>query len=209
MGLVGGPGFLLFSLPMRIIAGEKKRMRLEAPPGIETRPTLDRVRESLFMQLHDLLPGSRVLDLFAGAGTLGLEALSRGAREAVFVESHPPALRSLERNIAHLKLADRTKMIRSEVLAWLGRANNSPAPFDFVFADPPYASGLAEQTLRSLGDSLTTPGTTFVAQIGRRDPMPDALGTWRRISSKTYGETRIDIYRREEQPRESPENVGP
>ncbi len=124
---------------MRIIAGEWRGRPIEAPDGAETRPTADRVRETLFSMLVSRLgslEGLRVADLFAGSGALGLEALSRGAAEAVFVEKEAKAVQAIYRNAAKLGAGDRAKVISGSALA-LPRSD----PFDLIFADPPYALG--------------------------------------------------------------------
>ena len=122
---------------MRIIAGRAGGITIKAPPA-DTRPTSDRVREALFSMLGELVPGARVLDLFAGSGALGLEALSRGAREVCFVERHAAACAVIENNVRRAKL-DGARVMQSEVAAALRRLAESGAQFDLIFADPPYA----------------------------------------------------------------------
>ena len=120
---------------MRIVAGERKGTRLHAPAGQGTRPTSDRLRESLFSILGDV-SGLRVLDPFAGSGALGLEAISRGAASATFVELNPPSLRALEANIATLGVADRATVHRGDALRFAERL--AAGAFDLALADPPY-----------------------------------------------------------------------
>jgi 16S rRNA (guanine966-N2)-methyltransferase len=133
---------------MRIIAGEWRGRPIEAPPGMATRPTADRVRETLFSMLASRL-GSfedlRVADLFAGSGALGLEALSRGARHATFVESAPQAVAALRRNAEKLGAADRVQLLNGSALA-LPKSQ----PFDLIFADPPYQSGSGTAVVNSV-----------------------------------------------------------
>lgn len=183
---------------MRIIAGEKKGFVLKAPPGHGTRPTLGRVRESLFMRLMPLLPGSAVLDLFAGAGTLGLEALSRGADYAVFVEVSWAPLGALRDNVKKLKWADRTTLVQKDALRWLREPRPTGAPFDLVLLDPPYEQGLAPRTMEALAeraDELLSPGAIVVAQVGKRDAMEAKYGDLPLVSEHGYGDTRVLIYR--------------
>jgi 16S rRNA (guanine(966)-N(2))-methyltransferase RsmD len=120
---------------MRIIAGELGGRRIEAPPGRDTRPMLDRVREALFSTLLADVPGAAVLDLFAGTGSLGLEALSRGAASARLVESDPRALKRLRANVAALELGARAEVVPSDALA---AASWGATPVDVVLLDPPY-----------------------------------------------------------------------
>jgi len=128
---------------MRIIAGDHRGRRFRAPAGMATRPMLDRVREAMFGTLMPWIEGALVLDLFAGSGSLGLEALSRGARAARLVEQHPATARLLGENVAALGLADRVEIVRADALArrsWRGgRLFEQRALYDLVFMDPPYA----------------------------------------------------------------------
>ncbi len=121
---------------MRVIAGRWGGRRLQAPPGDATRPTSDRVREALFSVLGDRVDGARVLDLFAGSGALGIEALSRGAASATFVDSAPAAIRSLTANLSALG-AD-AEVRRADVRRFLGAASATGRHYDLVFLDPPY-----------------------------------------------------------------------
>jgi len=121
---------------MRVIAGEAKSKRLVAPAGTATRPASDRLRESLFGMLGERCADARVLDLFAGSGALGIEALSRGAREATFVERDDAAIGAIRRNLAATGYVERARVVRADVAAYLRRATDG---FDLVFADPPYA----------------------------------------------------------------------
>lgn len=183
---------------MRIIAGEKKGFRLKAPPGRATRPTLDRVRESLFMRIMGELPGASVLDLFAGAGTLGLEALSRGAAKAVFVDSSRPAIAALRDNLYKLGWPARAKLVEREALRWLRGAQPDGAPWDLVLIDPPYGQNLAGQALERLAErsgEVLSSDALVVVQVGRRDPLEADYGSLRRESGHSYGDTRIDMFR--------------
>jgi 16S rRNA (guanine(966)-N(2))-methyltransferase RsmD len=121
---------------MRIIAGSHRGRRIRAPEGLATRPMLDRVRESLFSTLHDWIEGARVLDLFAGSGSLGLEALSRGARSARMVERHRPTLELLKENVRELGLEEVVELVCADALS--PRAWGAGERFDLVFCDPPY-----------------------------------------------------------------------
>jgi len=155
---------------MRLIGGRFKGRRLLAPGGRRTRPTSDRLRETIFNILahgdYPPLAGAHVADIFAGSGAMGLEALSRGATRAVFVETSRPALAALARNIADLGLQPRTGIVRVDA----ARLPRAEAPVDIVFLDPPYGKGLAEQSLAALmaGDWLA-PGGVAVVESGRED----------------------------------------
>ncbi len=153
---------------MRVIAGSAKGRRLVAPKGTATRPATDRIRETLFAILEPDLPGARVLDLFAGAGTLGIEALSRGAGHATFVERSAAALAALRRNVAATAFGDRSDVVPANVLAHL--AVRLAAPYDVVFCDPPFADvAVLEEVLRRLpGAGAVGPGSLVVARVLRR-----------------------------------------
>ena len=131
---------------MRIIAGQWRGRRLESVPGRTTRPTADRVREAWLSALQFEVSGSRVLDLFAGSGALGLEALSRGAAHATFVESAPRALRTLHANIERLEAGAATTVVRQDAIAYAKRLDL--AAFDIALADPPYGRGFAASLAR-------------------------------------------------------------
>jgi 16S rRNA (guanine(966)-N(2))-methyltransferase RsmD len=183
---------------MRIIAGEKKGFTLKSPPGQGTRPTLGRVRESLFMRLMPMLPDAAVLDLFAGAGTLGLEALSRGADYAVFVEASWTPMGALRDNIKKLKWEKRTTLVQKDALRWLRDPRPTGAPFDLVLIDPPYEQGLAALAMVGLAEragELLNPGARVVAQVGRRDALDAKYGDLALASDHGYGDTRVLIYR--------------
>lgn len=175
---------------MRIIAGAAKGRRLAGPKGAEIRPTADRVKEALFASLQPIVPGTSVLDLFAGTGALGLEALSRGAAHVTFVERARPALAVLRRNVDTVGLAG-TELVTSDVMTAL-RGALPGSPFDLVLADPPYHHPNAEVAalLEAVVDHLA-PGAVVVVERTSRDgapPWPSALlaGTPRR-----YGDTTL------------------
>lgn len=172
---------------MRVIAGIYGGRRLAAPKGEATRPTADRVREALFSILGDRVVGANVLDLFAGSGALGIEALSRGARHATFVESAPRALRALEANLAALEI-DAT-LVRADAVAWLRRATTA---YDLALLDPPYAE--ADRLALALNAALPgrlAPGATVVTESDRRHPLTLELPL---KDERRYGDTLIRIH---------------
>ncbi len=175
---------------MRVVAGDYKGRRLRSPRGKETRPTSDRVREALFSILGDIA-GKRVLDLYAGTGALGIEALSRGAREAVFVESDRRAAECVRANLRAVGDPDAIIWV-GDAPAYLERADTE-APFDLVFADPPYSSAtqVGEQ-LSELLPPLLTQTSLIVTESDKRAPLELTLPL---IDERTYGDTRIAIHR--------------
>jgi 16S rRNA (guanine966-N2)-methyltransferase len=170
---------------VRVVAGEFRGRRLRMPKR-GTRPTADRVREALFSMLGDL-HGARVLDLYAGSGALGIEALSRGARSAVFVERDPRAAAVIERNLTELGLAQ--SVIGDDAMRFLDRGEGT---FDLVFCDPPYDSGpRVAGPLSERLPAVLSPDARIVTESDKRRPLelPFPL-----IRERTYGDTRIAIY---------------
>jgi 16S rRNA (guanine966-N2)-methyltransferase len=176
---------------LRIVAGTHGGRRIETPAGRATRPTSDRVREALFSILGPAaLEDAQVLDLFAGSGALGIEALSRGAASATFVESDPRAVATIQRNIDALGLRDAT-VHRRDAVAWLQTAGGRL--YDVVFADPPYSSaGLTAQRLSELLPPLLRETSLTVTESDKRDPL---ILTMPLIDERVYGDTRIAIHR--------------
>lgn len=173
-----------------------------APKGPATRPTADRVRESLFSILGAPPDDLSVLDLFAGAGTLGLEALSRGADRAVFVESAKPAVTILRKNIASLDLADRCAVQIGRLPSALSKGHAGRGGFDWVFCDPPYDSDLATEVLSTLAGasllsaSLLSDEAIVVVEHDRRIAPASEVGCLVRTDRRRYGDTEISFYRR-------------
>jgi 16S rRNA (guanine966-N2)-methyltransferase len=175
---------------MRVIAGRWGGRRLQAPPGEATRPTSDRVREALFSVLGERVHGARVLDLFAGSGALGIEALSRGAAEATFVDSAPAAIRAIRANLQAVG-AD-ALVRRADARRFLGSASSAARQYDLVFLDPPY--GLAGRLGRELTAALPAvlaPGAAVVAESDRRAPLELGLPL---EDERRYGDTLIRIH---------------
>jgi 16S rRNA (guanine966-N2)-methyltransferase len=185
----------------RVIAGSARGVRLRAP-GAGTRPLADRVKQTLFAILEPDLPGARVLDLFAGSGAAGIEALSRGAASAIFVEKDPGAASVIEANLRATSLAGpAAQVVRADVVAWLTRSSRAGGPFDLVVIDPPYAeTELLARTLEALGavDAPLTHGARVVAKHFWRDRPPDRIGLLASERDRRFGETALTFYRREE-----------
>jgi 16S rRNA (guanine966-N2)-methyltransferase len=179
---------------MRIVAGTAGGVPIFVPKGPDVRPTMDRVRAAIFSSLAELVPGARVLDLFAGTGALGLEALSRGAAEAVLIEKDARAIRTIERNLAATKVSG-AKVIESDVFSYLDRLA-PPGNFELIFADPPYAKKAGERDFTpellasaSLHAALA-PGGIFVLEHLPGAKLP--LGTrWECTRQRKYGATEV------------------
>ncbi len=152
---------------MRVIAGSARRLRLRAPEGLDTRPTQDIIKETLFNMIQMEVPGSRFLDLFAGSGAIGIEALSRGAREAVFVENNRQAVSVIHGNLETTHLTDRSRVLALDVLTALRRLENRGS-FHIIYMDPPYEKGLEEGVLRYLASSsLIREDTLIIVEASR------------------------------------------
>lgn len=182
---------------MRVVAGELRGRRLSSVPGRETRPTSDRARAGVFDWLGDRVSGARVLDLFAGTGALGIEALSRGAREAVFAERSRPALRVLRANLAQLGLEGRSRVVERDLSRGAGPLAADGGVFELVFADPPYQGDWLERLVscETLGRILG-PGAVVIAERSARSApaRPPEGGALELRGTKRYGETAFDWY---------------
>jgi len=180
---------------MRIIAGELKGQRLVAPRGWKVRPTSDRVREAIFSALGARVEGARVLDLYCGTGALAIEALSRGAADAVLVDHDTrPALGNVER----LGLGQRAELVRGDVGRWLSRVSEAAAPgkFDLVFVDAPYR--LADRVAQDLDTHLPlllAPGGRAVIESGARSPL--RIESLERLRQRRYGAADVSFYAEE------------
>jgi 16S rRNA (guanine966-N2)-methyltransferase len=175
---------------VRVIAGSRKGHKLAAPRGLDTRPTSDRVRENIF-NLIGPLEGARVLDLFAGSGALGIEALSRGASSAVFVEHDPDALRTIERNLDHVRLTG-ARVVRGDVLRTIAHEATAGAKYDLVLVDPPYDMFIEIQPrlARHLPQLLAADGLVVLETDARTEPeLPLPIRT-----SRKYGQTRVTLF---------------
>jgi 16S rRNA (guanine(966)-N(2))-methyltransferase RsmD len=180
---------------MRVIAGSFGGRRLVAVPGDLTRPTADRVREALFSRLQSRygLTGANVLDLFAGTGALGIEAMSRGAHALVSVERSRRAARVLLENLSSFGLAGRTELIVRDVEAALAELAEAGRVFEGVFVDPPYGRGLALRTLEIV-DALLARGAWVSVETADDEELPTTVGRLIRVREDLYGDTKITLY---------------
>jgi 16S rRNA (guanine(966)-N(2))-methyltransferase RsmD len=178
---------------MRVIGGSARGIRLASVPGETTRPITDRVKESLFNILGCLVDGARVLDLFAGTGSVGIEALSRGAREAVFVEQDRRALATIRRNLAATRLEDRARVIAADVFACLSHPPEER--FDLIYVAPPQYKRLWIATLQALDrPGYLAPDGLAVAQIFPKEDESIALEYLERTEERRYGSTLLLFY---------------
>lgn len=177
---------------MRVIAGSARGVRLVAPEGLETRPTSDRVREALFNILGPRLQGAHFLDLFAGTGANGVEALSRGATRAVFVENNRAACACILQNLEKTKLGDGGTLFRTALPEALARV---PGNFDLVFVDPPYRYPDYQDILKALQDyERLAPQAVVVVEHEAKVQLPEMVGTLQRTREARYGQTTLAFY---------------
>ena len=180
---------------MRVTGGRYRGRTLAAPRGDATRPTTDRTREALFNLLGARLDfdGLRVLDAFAGSGALGLEALSRGAARATFVERGAPALAVIRQNVQALSVVGQTQVIRGDALRWLEQAAEAGERFDLAFADPPYAlaemAGMPDRLL-----AVTVPGGWVALEHGRDTDFESHPAL---VTARRYGQTVVSMFHRD------------
>ena len=181
---------------MRVITGKARGVQLKTPDGMLTRPTADRVKEALFSIINFDLPGAAVLDLFGGTGQLGIEALSRGAASAVFVDAGEPACRLIRENLKRTKLESDAKVIRSDYLDYLKRCREK---FDIIFLDPPYAEVFLENALKSITEiDILQSGGIIVTERPVGKELPWDFEGFTRSKDYKYGNTVLAIYRRNE-----------
>ena len=180
---------------MRLTGGLERGRRLRAPRGPHTRPTAAKVREAIFNILGPPPEGS-VLDLYAGTGALGLEALSRGAIRAVFVERDHQALVALRRNLRELGLEDRSAVVGAEVCGALRRLAARDEHFSWVFLDPPYAKETEGVLAELSGGDLLTPCAVVIVEHDRRHRPPASVGGLFQTDRRQYGDTELSFYRR-------------
>ncbi len=156
---------------MRVIAGSARRLLLKTVPGESTRPTTDRIKETLFNMLQYEIGGSTFLDLFSGSGAIGIEALSRGAAEAVFVENDPRAVACIRENLRTTHLEERAMVLQTDVCQGLRRLEGKRAAFDFIFMDPPYDHQHEQEVLAYLTTSgLANSATTVIIEASLETP---------------------------------------
>ncbi len=175
---------------MRIISGTSKGRKLATPRTHFLRPTSDRVKESLFNILRDDIEGKAVLDLFAGTGNLGIEALSRGAQKAIFVENGRQALRLIQKNLKQAGLEDKSEIIPKDATDAIGMLNQRGESFDVILMDPPYERGWIQKTLMKLNSHpIVHQNTILVIERVRWEPLPDPLEGWNLIRHRRIGDT--------------------
>ncbi|MBI4495750.1 MAG: 16S rRNA (guanine(966)-N(2))-methyltransferase RsmD [Deltaproteobacteria bacterium] len=194
---------------MRVIGGRLRGRKLYTPRGLEVRPTSDRVREAIFNILRNHIQGENVLDLFAGTGALGIEALSRGAQGAVFVEKSARSLAVLTRNLAVLGLLPKAEVLPLEVSSGIRVLQARGRTFGLVFLDPPYEKGLVRHTLAELDRSpILASGAVIVAEHSPAEEW-GPFSRLQQVDQRKYGGTEVSIFRPAPDPLRSNEKIRP
>ncbi|MBA2251678.1 MAG: 16S rRNA (guanine(966)-N(2))-methyltransferase RsmD [Nitrospirales bacterium] len=180
---------------MRIIAGSHKGRRLLSPNTHDIRPTSGRVKEALFSILGDRVIGATVLDLFAGTGAIGIEALSRGAARVIFVESDPTSLRILQANLSQCRFSENTEIYPGETRAFLQHAARHGLAFDVIFADPPYRNDSTNTLLPLLGqNAMILPHTVVILEHPAKHQIPPQVGPLNRVRQYRYGDSSLSLF---------------
>lgn len=179
---------------MRVITGKARGVQLKTPEGMQTRPTADRVKEALFSIINFDIPGAKVLDLFGGTGQLGIEALSRGAASAVFVDAREDSCKLIRENLKRTKLEQDAKVIRSDYLDYLNRCREQ---YNIIFLDPPYAEVFLENAIKKITeiDILQSDGI-IVAEHPLGKELPWEFEGFTRSKDYKYGKVLLTIYRK-------------
>ena len=180
---------------MRVITGKARGIQLKTPDGMQTRPTADRVKEALFSIIHFDLPGAKVLDLFGGTGQLGIEALSRGAASATFVDQAEPACRLIKENLRRTKLESAGKVVRGDYMEYLSRCREK---YDIILLDPPYAEVFLENALKRIAEiDILRSGGIIVAERPVGKELPRDFPGFTRSKDYKYGTVLLTLYRKD------------
>ena len=179
---------------MRVITGTARGMKLRTLEGLDVRPTTDQVKESIFSIIQFEIEGAKVLDLFAGSGQLGIEALSRGASSATFVDSSKKAIDVVRENLEHTKLSH--AIIKNEDS--LGFLKLTKDVFDIAFLDPPYGKGLIDKALPLLVPHMSS-GAVIICETSKEEPLPDSVGNFVKAKEHVYGKIKLSIFRPKEE----------
>ena len=179
---------------MRVITGTARGRKLREPEGMASRPTTDNVKESMFNLIQFDIEGRRVLDLFAGTGQLGIEALSRGAKNAIFIDSSSKAVEIVKANLKHCGLMEQARVALMDAKSFL---QNGSQLFDIVFLDPPYQQNIIDAILPLAAERMA-PGGIIICETERNEQLPQGAGSFTETKTYLYGKAKITVYRRGE-----------
>lgn len=178
---------------MRVISGTAKGRRLKTPEGLDTRPTSELCKEAVFSIIQFELEGSRVLDLFAGSGQMGIEALSRGAKSCVFVDNAKASRYLIMENLKATGFSERSKVVMADAYAYL---QNASGPIDIAFLDPPYGKAYIEKLLAPLSGVMSENGI-IICESHKKDVLPENSGNFIKHKEYHYGKAKVTVYRSE------------
>lgn len=185
---------------MRVIAGEYRGRRLERIEGSDIRPTSDKVKESLFNILGNAVIDSTFLDLFSGTGGVGIEALSRGAKHVVFIDSSIKSIKVLKENLKRLRIEDNYEAFHTDYSTAINKLHKYNKHFDIIFIDPPYSVGIAEAALKELDHNpIVAHSGVVIVEHDSKDRMPEFVGKLYMYRSRQYGNTTLSFYALKEQ----------
>ena len=180
---------------MRVITGKARGVQLKTPEGLQTRPTTDRVKEALFSIIQFDVPGTRVLDLFGGTGQLGIEAISRGAISAVFVDAGEKACALIKENLRRCRMEGEGRVVRSDYLEFLSRCREK---FDLVFLDPPYAEVFLENALKKITEiDILQSGGIIIAERPLDKELPWVFPGFTRSKDYKYGKSLLTLFKKD------------
>ena len=180
---------------MRVISGRARGVSLKTPEGMATRPTADRVKEAMFSIIHFDLPGAKVLDLFGGTGQLGIEALSRGAAEAVFVDAAEKSCALIRENLKRCKMETEGKVVRADYMDYLSRSRET---FDIILLDPPYAEVFLENAIKKISEiDILKSGGIIIAERPVGKEIPGEFPGYTRSKDYKYGTVLLTLYRKD------------
>lgn len=180
---------------MRVITGTARGMKLKTLEGFDIRPTTDQVKESIFSIIQFEVPGAKVLDLFSGSGQLGIEALSRGASRATFVDMNRSAIAVVNENLEHVRLAENAVVKNEDSIGFLKTTRDV---FDIALLDPPYGKGLIEKALPLLSEKMTE-GGVIICETSKEEILPDSAGSFEKRKEHRYGKIKLTVYRPREE----------
>ncbi|MGX7418558.1 16S rRNA (guanine(966)-N(2))-methyltransferase RsmD [Carnobacterium gallinarum] len=180
---------------MRVISGEYGGRKLKAVPGTNTRPTTDKIKESIFNIIGPYFDGGTCLDLFAGSGSLSIEAVSRGFNQAILIDKEPIALKTIKENIAMTKEEDKFKVYRNDADRALDVLSRQTQKFDLIFMDPPYLKQEIEKQLLKMADlGLVAENGKIICEVDKKSDLSDEVGPFYAVRRENYGITQIVIY---------------
>lgn len=180
---------------LRVISGSRKGFKLKAPKGLDTRPTQDRIKESLFNIIGNIDKESIVLDLFSGSGVIGIEFLSRGAKKCYFVDNSQDSVRTIYENLAKTKFENKSQVYKNNVFNILKVLGDKKVIFDYIFMDPPYNSGYENKTLKTICDNnLLSDDGIMIMEHGKVLSFDNIMFCLKKIDERNYGDTKITFF---------------